>query len=189
MFLIAIASGQRCSSIHALSVEPGLLRWENSGVRLFPSASFLAKNQTESSGQIEIFLPVISSHSVITEDKVWCPVRALKWYLERTRDFRSSNSLFITTTAPHRPASKDSVSRWIISAIKSAGADALVTGPIRAHDTRSVSTSWALFNGVSVEKIQKAALWSNPNSFISCYLKDVIVPEASFASASLRACR
>ena len=67
--------------------------------------------------------------------------------------------------------------------------EALVTGPIRAHDTRSVSTSWALFNGVSVEKIQKAAFWSNPNSFISCYLKDVIVPEASFASASLRASR
>ena len=91
VFLIAIASGQRCSSIHALSVEPGHLRWENSGVRLIPSASFLAKNQTESSGKIEIFLPVISSHSAIifTEDKVWCPVRALKWYLKRTRDFCS----------------------------------------------------------------------------------------------------
>ena len=55
VFLIAIASGQRCSSIHALSVDPGHLRWENSGVRLIPSASFLAKNQTESSGLIEIF--------------------------------------------------------------------------------------------------------------------------------------
>ena len=125
----------------------------------------------------------------ISEDKVRCPVRALIWYLERSCVFRSSNSLFITTTAPHRAASKDSVSRWIISAIKSAGDDALVTGPIRAHDTRSVSTSWALFNGVSVEKIQKAAFWSNPNSFISCYLKDVIAHEASFASASLRASR
>ena len=170
VFLIAIASGQRCSSIQALSVHPGHLRWETSGVRLIPSASFLAKNQTESSGQIEIFQPVISSHSAISEDKVWCPVRALKWYLERTRDLRSSNRLFVTTIAPHRAASKDSISRWIVSAIKSAGVDALVSGPIRAHDTRSVSTSWALFNGVSVEKILKAAFWSNPNSFISCYL-------------------
>ena len=79
VFLLAIASGQRCSSIHALSVEPGHLRWENSGVRLIPSASFLAKNQTESTGQVEIFLPVISSHTAVSEDKVWCPVRALKW--------------------------------------------------------------------------------------------------------------
>ena len=105
--------------------------------------------------------------------------------MDRTRALRASNSLFVTTVAPHRAASKDSISRWIVSAIKSAGNDTLATGPIRAHDTRSVSTSWALFNGVSVEKIQKAAFWSNPNSFISCYLKDVIVPEASFATASL----
>ena len=74
VFLLAIASGQRCSSIHALSVEPGHLRWENSGVRLIPSASFLAKNQTESTGQVEIFLPVITSHTSVSEDKVWCPV-------------------------------------------------------------------------------------------------------------------
>ena len=76
--------------------------------------------------------------------------------MERTRDLRSSNSLFVTAIAPHRAASKDSFSRWIISAIKSAGVDALVTGPIRAHDTRSVSTSWALLNGISVERFLKA---------------------------------
>ena len=134
-------------------MEPGHLRWENSGVRLIPSASFLAKNQTESTGQIEFFLPVISSHSAVSEDKVWCPVRALKWYLDRTSALRASNSLFVTTIAPHRAASKDTISRWIVSAIKSAGSEALVTGPMRAHDTRSVSTSWALVNGVSVEEI------------------------------------
>ena len=48
--LIAFASGQRYSSIHALSVDPGHIRWENSGVRLIPSASFLTKKQSESSG-------------------------------------------------------------------------------------------------------------------------------------------
>ena len=32
VFLIAIASGQRCSSIHALSVHLGHLWWENSGL-------------------------------------------------------------------------------------------------------------------------------------------------------------
>ena len=75
------------------------------------------------------------------------------------------------------------------SAIKSTVTVALATGPIRAHDTRSVSTSWALFNGVSVERIQKAAFWANPNSFISCYLKDVIVPETAFATVWLRTSR
>ena len=185
VFLIAIASGQRRSSLQALSMEPCHLRWENSGVRLIPKASFIAKNQTASSGPIEIFLPSLDSFSSVVEDKVWCPNRSLKWYLSRTKSLRSSSDLFVTTTAPHRAASKDTVSRWLVECIKLAGDDVLQVGPIRAHDTRALSTSWALFNGASIEQIQKAAFWSNPNSFISCYLKDVVAHEASFALASL----
>ena len=109
VFLIAIASGQRRSSLQALSMEPGHLRWENSGVRLIPRASFIAKNQTATSGPVEIFLPSLASHSSVEEDKVWCPVRSLRWYLDRTKSLRSSSDLFVTTTAPHRAASKDTV--------------------------------------------------------------------------------
>ena len=36
-----------------------------------------------------------------------------------------------------------------------------------AHDTRSISASWALLTGVSFEEIQQAAYWRSPNSFIS----------------------
>ena len=67
-----------------------------------------------------------------------------------------------------------------------AGADAILADRVRAHDTRTVSSSWALLNGTSLKEIQQAAFWSNPNSFISCYLKDVLVGEASFAAAVLR---
>ena len=44
--------------------------------------------------------------------------------------------------------------------------EALVSGRLRAHDTRSVSSSWALFNGASLKDIQQAAYWSSPNTFI-----------------------
>ena len=104
---------------------------------------------------------------------------------QRTKDLRSSTSLFVTTTAPHGAASRDTVSRWLVQCIKLAGDDVLQAGPVRAHDTRALSTSWALFNGATVEQIQKAAFWANPNSFVSCYLKDVVAHEASFALASL----
>ena len=67
-----------------------------------------------------------------------------------------------------------------------AGADAFLSDRVRAHDTRAVSSSWVLFNVASLMEIQWAAFWSNPNSFIGCYLKDVLVGEASFASAVLR---
>ena len=67
-----------------------------------------------------------------------------------------------------------------------AGPEALISGRFRAHDTRSVSSSWALLNGASLKDIQQAAYWSSPNTFISCYLKDVLAAEASFASAVLK---
>ena len=102
---------------------------------------------------------------------------------------RSSSDLFVTATAPHRAASRDTVSRWLIECIKLAGGGVFQRGPIRAHDTRALSTSWALFNGASIEQVQKAAFWANPNSFITCYLKDVVVHDASFALASLGASR
>ena len=187
VFLIAVASGHRRSSLHALTTDPGHIRWERSGVRLIPKAGFLAKNQSVSSDPVEIFLPALSSHPSVMDDKVWCPVRALKWYLHKSKPLRSSPELFISTFAPFRHVSLATISRWLIVAMKSAGSDALISSKPRAHDVRGLSTSWALFNGASVDQITKAAYWSNPNSFISCYLRDVVALETSFGVASLRA--
>ena len=154
---------------------------------MIPKAGFFTENQSESSGPVEIFLPSLSSHSSVREDKVSCPVRALKWYLNRSLPLRNSPDLFVTTTAPHCHASHSTLSRWIVEAIKSASSEALVSSTPRAHDTHSLSTSWALFNGATIDQIQKAAYWSNTNSFISCYLRDVVALEASFGLASLSA--
>ena len=43
VFLVAIASGHRISTLHALSIEPGHIRWEPAGVRLVPRPGFIAK--------------------------------------------------------------------------------------------------------------------------------------------------
>ena len=145
------------------------------------------KIQTASSDFVEIFLPSLSFHSSVPEDKVWCPVRALKWYLYWSLPLRSSPDLFISTMAPHRHVSLATISSWIIEAFKSAGLEALVSAKLRVHDTCGLSTSWALFHGASVDQITKAAYWSNLNSFISCYLRDVVALEATFGLASLGA--
>ena len=188
VFLVAIASGQRRSALHALSSAPGHIRWERTGVRLIPNPSYIAKNQTASSAPVEIFLQPISAHSSITEDKVWCPVRALKYYWHRTQSKRSGDQLFVITKEPFSPASRDTISKWIVAAIKAAGSEALAPGMVpHAHDTRSVSTSWALFSGVSVEEIHRAAYWRSPNSFISFYLRDIPAAEPSFSRAALSA--
>ena len=144
-----------------------------------PRPDFIAKNQSPSTQSVDIFLPYISSFSSVEADKVWCPVRALKWYLDRTKVKRSSSSLFVSSIEPFKAISKASIARWLVECISMAGPEALVSGKFRAHDTRSVSSSWAFFNGASLKDIQQANFWSSPNTFISCYLKDVLAAEAS----------
>ena len=186
VFLVAIASGHRVSTFQALSIDQGHICWEPQGVRVIPRADFIAKNQSTTSPLVEIVLLSLSSFSSVSEDKVWCPVRALNWYLDRTKTKRTSSSLFVTAIEPFKAASKSTLARWLVECIKLAGPQAILSDRVRAHDTRSVSTSWALFNGAPLKDIQAAAYWSTPNTFISCYLKDVVRGEACFASAVLK---
>ena len=194
-FLIAAASARRGCEIQALTIQPGHIRWEPGGVRLVPKASFLTKNQTAVFTPPDIFIPEIASIlSSVRSDKLWCPIRSLKWYLERTKPLRGTcDQLFISTTPPHGPASKDTIKRWIVSAIKSANPDWLSDkdigsqGPIRAHDVRAVSTSWAFFRGISFAEISQAACWKGPSTFTTCYLRDVLQNEGAFGRAVLSA--
>ena len=63
----------------------------------------------------------------------------------------------------------------------------MLSDRVRAHDTRAISTSWALFDGATLSDSQSAAYWSTPNTFILCYLKDIPRGEAAFASAVFKA--
>ena len=48
-----------------------------------------------------------------------------------------------------------------------AGTEAILADRVRAHDSRSVSSSWALFNGASLKEIQQAAFFGRiPTSFV-----------------------
>ena len=164
VFLLAVATARRRSELHALSVAAGHIRWEPGGVRLVPSTGFLAKNQSDSYEPPDIFVPDISSFSSVSDDKFWCPVRALKWYVNRTKSIRT-----------FRPASRDTIARWVVTAIRSVpGGWPEADGPIKAHEVRGVSSSWAYFRGVPLSEITQAASWKNANTFSDCYLKDVL---------------
>ena len=186
-FLLAAASARRRSAIHALSILPGHMRFEPHGVRLVPDPSFLAKNQTADFLPAPIFLAKIDSFSSISEDKVWCPVRALRHYLRRTAPLRGScTALFIVSRRPFGRASRDTISRWIVNAIGLSSSGS--TGPRpRAHQVRAMSTSMALYKGVPLEEILQAAAWKSSNTFISSYLRDVLRLETRMASAFVSA--
>ena len=182
LFLIAAASARRRSELHALTTKKGFIRFSQAGVFLIPDPSFLTKNETVSFSPGEIYLPNISSLSSIHEDKRVCPVRALKWYLERTKSIRSSDRLFLIPRSPFNPASKDTLSRWIVNLISPHASN---DESIHAHQLRAHATSTAWFKGVSLDNILRAAAWKTPSTFVACYLTNVVSEEGAFARAVL----
>lgn len=46
---------------------------------------------------------------------------------------------------------------------------------VKAHSTRAIGPSWALFNGASMYAILEAADWSRESTFTKFYLRDVDV--------------
>ena len=47
---------------------------------------------------------------------------------------------------------------------------------LRAHSTRGMAASWALFKGVSIQDVCTAASWSSPSTFARFYSLDVTAP-------------
>ena len=97
-FLLALASGKRCSEIHAWVANKvsNLSQWEK--VALVPSSDFIAKNQLPREGSQSVSPVTIPALTTFVdrqfkEDRTLCPVPALRYYLDRTRDLRGSQSL------------------------------------------------------------------------------------------------
>ena len=113
-FLVAAACGRRVSEIHALSTAERHLEFRASAVHLLPTAEFLAENQTMDFSPKHIVLPDPRKASKSPDCGPWCPVRALKFYLQGTKPYRGEmDSLFLTTSKPVRVAFKQTLSRWI----------------------------------------------------------------------------
>ena len=94
-FLLALASGKRRSEIHAWVANKvsNLGQWEK--VALFPSSDFIAKTQLPRKGSQSVSLVTIPAPTTIVdrqfkEDRTLCPVRALRYYLDQTKDRASS---------------------------------------------------------------------------------------------------
>ena len=119
-FLLALASGKRRSEIHAWVANKlsNLGQWEK--VALFPSSDFIAKNQLAREGSQSVSpvtIPALTTtvDRKFKEDRTLCPVRTLRYYLDRTKDLRGSRSLLCISfkkghTSDIRPAT---LSSWL----------------------------------------------------------------------------
>lgn len=183
-FLLAIVSAKRVSELHALSVSPSCLRWhpDGSGVTLWPNTAFVPKvvSRVHSNRPLTLarFQPQSGAPGQASE--LLCPVRALEAYVAATAGMRRSDQLFLCYGGPKVgcPLSKQRLSHWIVDVIchaYRAGGHSLPVG-LRAHSTRSVSTSWAVMRGVSLETICAAASWVSPTTFTRFYNVNVAAP-------------
>lgn len=102
-----------------------------------------------------------------------CPVRALQIYLRKSSQWRRSDQLLVCFGSPKRglPATKQTVSNWIVQAIALAYQVRGLPSPLalRAHSTKGMASSQALQMGVPLQEICEAAGWATPHTFIRFY--------------------
>ena len=179
-FLVAICTAGRSSDITKLGFTRPHFREEHNpdGIRFVP----LRLRKQDRPGHLlkDIFVPAFR------EDRKLDPVRAIKLYLRRVRARRGGlQSLFVTYGAGEvsRPSAQ-TVAHWITDTI-----NACLVAPgvkVRAHSTRSASTSMALQRGVGVANILRAADWASECTFANHYLKDSRSQEGAFGAEVLR---
>ena len=140
-FLLALASGKCRSEIHAWVANKvsNLGQWEK--VALFPSSDFIAKNQLAREGSQSVSPVTIPALTTIVdrqfkEDRTLCPVRAPRYYLDRTKGSRSL--VFISFKKGHtsdiRPATLSWLKQTILLCYKQADQQALDLVQVKAHD-------------------------------------------------------
>ena len=109
------------------------------------------------------------------EDRTLCPVLALRYYLDRTKDLRGSRSLiFISFKKGHtsyiRPATLSSwLKQTILLCYKQADQQAFDWVQVKAHNIK------AFCGGVSVDQIMQVCHWKVHNTFTNFYLKDLTI--------------
>ena len=181
VFLLAITTGGRVSDLSLLGYKQSFLRIEKvaPGLRFAPTG--LRKQDRPKHFEHEVFVPTYPHNKFLD------PVRAVLIYLKATKSLREgSNSLFVTLTEPHNAPSPQTISKWIVNTIKTCyELEGKQLQTVRAHSTRSLSSSWALYSGVAMDRILQAVDWSKDTTFVKFYLKDVEHTVSDFASAVL----
>ena len=177
VFLLALGSSKRRSEIHA---------WQNRNIRhqsdwskvsLYPSPSFLSKNQLTNEGPdsvAPVIIPALAPtlDRSLKSDKSLCPVRALRYCLDRTSDLRQNKELVFVSFKKGfdkdiSPATISWIRQTMILCYKH-------LHQVKAH-VMAFAASKAFQSGVSLEQIlsEVRLYWKSHNIFTQFYLKDV----------------
>ena len=104
-----------------------------------------------------------------------CPVRALRYYLDRTKSLRGSQSVLSYILRTYlRPATLSSwLKQTILLCYKQVDQQALDLVQVKSHDIRAFAACKAFYGGVSVDQIMQACHWKAHNTFTNFSLKDL----------------
>ena len=187
-FLLALATGERRSGLHALSANVQLSDDKPPTLHLtfvrdfVPKAWFLRQNKV----RLEpLVLPCVDD----PESEAICPVHTVINYLSvvKSSRTRAQTSLLI----PHAPTntknlSLQAVPRYIIKLVHWAYENLGLTAPaeVRGHDTRGLAASLAALTGASLPDVLASGNWASANTFLRHYFKR-FSPDAVHSFASI----
>ena len=183
VFLLALASGKHRIEIHAWLHKNIRHQSDWFKVSLYLSPSFLSKNQLAKEGPDSVAPVVIPALAPTLDkslkgDRSLCPIRALRYYLDRTSDIRQNKELVFVSFKKgfDKDISPATISSWIkqtvILCYELSDQEALTPHQVKAH-VRAFAASKAFQSGVSLEQILSACHWKSHNTFTQFYLKDV----------------
>ena len=184
VFLLALGSGKRRSEIHAWLAKNIRHQEDWSKVSLYPSPSFLSKNQLARDGPASVAPVVIPAlaptlDKSLSGDRSLCPVRALRYYLDRTKDSRQGKELVFVSfkTGFQKDIVPATISSWVKQTVllcyQLSDQKAQDLHQVRAHDVRAFAASRAFQGGISLDQILSACHWKAHNTFTQFYLKDL----------------
>ena len=179
VFLMALGSGKHRNEIPGWLHKNIRHQSDWSKVSLYPSPSFLCKNQLAKEGPDSVTPVAPSLDKSLKGDRSLCPVRALCCYLDRTSDLRQNKELVFVSFKKgfDKDISPATISSWVkqnvILCYKLSDHEALTLHQVKAHDDRAFAASKAFQSGVFLEQILSAWHWKSHNTFTQFYLKDV----------------
>lgn len=170
VILLALCTAHRSQTFSLIKVNN--IKISHSGVKII--IADVLKTSAVGREQPILFLPYFE------ENKAICPATVLKDYLVKTKHIRSetSQNLLLTYKRPHKPATTQTISRWIKQTLAECGVDVTM---FSAHSTRHASTSAARSAGVSLETIRKTAGWTSTSETFARFYNRPLVDESSFA--------
>ena len=168
VFLIAVTTFRRCGDIQALSIAEGFMSIVPEGIIFIREG--LAKQDRPGHQGSKILVPCFRQNSKLD------PKRALQNYLKRTEKLRNvgenvETRLFLSFQKPHKVVSRQTIASWIVNIIRLAYGDSDLK--VKAHSTRAIGPSWALFKGASLASVLEAADWSKDSTFTRFYYRQM----------------